>query len=208
MNDVALAASTTETIRRRMSPQDRAQLILDATARVIVEEGVSAVSMERVGREAGVSKPLVYAYFDNRANLLAQLLIREFPAFQPVDTSFDDDESVEALVRRTTLDFIDRYIAKGVLIQRLLHEPQVAENVADLQKENRKATATYFGNKMSAAFGVPFDVGPVAADILMGITGAAARMLQQDPSDHDHIVDITVKMIIGAGRALGKSGQA
>jgi TetR/AcrR family transcriptional regulator, fatty acid biosynthesis regulator len=207
MSDFALATSPIETIRRRMSPQDRAQLILDATARVIVEEGVSAVSMERVGREAGVSKPLVYAYFDNRANLLAQLLIREFPAFQPVDNSVDEDESVEALVRRTTLEFIDRYIAKGVLIQRLLHEPQVAENVADLQKENRKATATYFGNKMSAAFGVPFAVGPVAADILMGITGAAARMLQQDASDHDHIVDITVKMIIGASRALGTSSD-
>jgi TetR/AcrR family transcriptional regulator, fatty acid biosynthesis regulator len=207
MSDLVLATSPIETIRRRMSPQDRAQLILDATARVIVEEGVSAVSMERVGREAGVSKPLVYAYFDNRANLLAQLLIREFPAFQPVDNSVDEDESVEALVRRTTLEFIDRYIAKGVLIQRLLHEPQVAENVADLQKENRKATATYFGNKMSAAFGVPFAVGPVAADILMGITGAAARMLQQDASDHDHIVDITVKMIIGASRALGTSSD-
>jgi TetR/AcrR family transcriptional regulator, fatty acid biosynthesis regulator len=207
MNKITTTIALAEPIRRRMSPDDRRHLILDATARVIVEEGVSAVSMERIGREAAVSKPLVYAYFENRANLLAQLLIREFPAFQPNETINDNGEDVEVLVRRTTLEFIDRYIAKGVLIQRLLHEPQVAENVSDLQKENRKATATYFGNKMSAAFGVPVSVGPVAADILMGITGAAARMLQQDASDHDHVVDMTVKMIIGAVRALGVSAD-
>jgi len=49
--------------RTRLSPEVRKELILDHAANVIAAEGVSALSMERLGREAGVSKSLVYAYY-------------------------------------------------------------------------------------------------------------------------------------------------
>ena len=46
---------------RRLNPEVRRNMILDTTAALIAKDGISAVSMERVGREAGVSKALVYA---------------------------------------------------------------------------------------------------------------------------------------------------
>jgi AcrR family transcriptional regulator len=52
--------------RRRLDPQVRRDLILDEAARIVAEEGVSTVSMERLGREAGISKALVYNYFPSR----------------------------------------------------------------------------------------------------------------------------------------------
>ena len=85
--------------RLRMSPSERRRLILDATAQVVTTIGVSAVSMELIAREANVSKALVYAYFDNRANLLAQLLLREFPAFQGDAVVAGPDEDFETIVR-------------------------------------------------------------------------------------------------------------
>ena len=42
--------------RTRLSPQLRKTQILDDAARLILEEGLTAVSMERLGREAGISK--------------------------------------------------------------------------------------------------------------------------------------------------------
>ena len=41
--------------RRRLSPEARREMILDETAQLILDEGVSGVSMERLGREAGIS---------------------------------------------------------------------------------------------------------------------------------------------------------
>ena len=189
--------------RLRMSPAERRDLILDATADVVTVEGVSAVSMERIAREADVSKALVYAYFDNRANLLAKLLLREFPAFQGEAVVAGVDENIEAIIRRTTVDFIDRYVAKGVLIQRLLSEPAVAESVAEVQLRGRDATASYFGQLMTEQFNVPAEKASLAADLLMGVTGAAARMRLRTGTDRDGIVDLTVTMLLAAVRELG-----
>ena len=188
--------------RLRMSPSERRRLILDATAQVVTTIGVSAVSMELIAREANVSKALVYAYFDNRANLLAQLLLREFPAFQGDAVIAGPDEDFETIVRRTTVDFIDRFVAKGMLIQRLLAEPQVAESVADAQLRGRDATAHYFGELMTQSFGVPAEQATLAADMLMGVTGAAARMHLRTGADHDLIIELTVRMLLGAAKAL------
>ena len=186
-----------------MSPSERRDWILDATADVVTVEGVSAVSMERIAREADVSKALVYAYFDNRANLLAKLLLREFPAFQGEAVVAGVDENMETIIRRTTVDFIDRYVAKGVLIQRLLSEPAVAESVAEVQLRGRDATASYFGRLMTEQFGVPAEKASLAADLLMGVTGAAARMRLRTGTDRDGIVDLTVTMLLAAVRELG-----
>lgn len=197
------ARSETMPRRLRMSPSERRDLILDATADVVTVEGVSAVSMERIAREADVSKALVYAYFDNRANLLAKLLLREFPAFQGEAVVAGVDEKIETIIRRTTVDFIDRYVAKGVLIQRLLSEPAVAESVAEVQLRGRDATASYFGQLMTEQFGVPAEKASLAADLLMGVTGAAARMRLRNGTDRDGIVDLTVTMLLAAVRELG-----
>ncbi|QLC25365.1 TetR/AcrR family transcriptional regulator [Parasphingopyxis algicola] len=206
MTDSAASAKTAPRRRRRMAPEDRRELILDAAARIVVEEGVSAANMDRVAREAEVSKPLVYNYFDNRANLLGTLLVREYPAFQGTPVRRRANESFEDIIRRTTLDFIDRFLAKGILIQRLLNEPSVAADVLKKQAKGREATVKFFGELMEEEFDVPSGTGGLTAELCMGITRSAAQMLLRDESDHDRIVDMTVQMIVGAAEKLGRSG--
>lgn len=190
---------------RRLSPEARRAHILDVAAQLIVEEGVSAVSMERLGREAGISKALCYAYFDNRTELLSQLLIREYPAFSGNPMLVAVDESFESLIRRTTTDFVDRYVANGVLIQRLMNEPSVAEAVAQVHKERRLETAAFFGSQIARAFGVSADRAPLVADLMMGITGASARMLLNQEKQHDEMINIVVTMIMGAAREIASA---
>jgi TetR/AcrR family transcriptional regulator, fatty acid biosynthesis regulator len=199
----ATAALDTAPPRRRLSPDERRNEILDATARVIMDEGVSAVSMEGVAREAQASKALVYAYFENRQNLLTSLLLREFPAFQGDLEPLPADAPFEAMIRRTTIDFIDRYVANGVLIQRLLAEPAVAEDTLRRQKIGRELTARYFADLMHRQFGVPPATGRNAAKLLMGVTSNAARMLMQEEIEHDALIDLTVALLVGAAKALG-----
>ena len=44
---------------------------------LVVEEGLAALTMERLAREVGISKALVYNYYASRETLLEALLQRE-----------------------------------------------------------------------------------------------------------------------------------
>jgi AcrR family transcriptional regulator len=63
--------------RRRLSKPDRHAQLLE-TARVLIrEEGTDEFSLGRLAERAGVTKPLVYDHFGDRAGVLAELY-REF----------------------------------------------------------------------------------------------------------------------------------
>jgi AcrR family transcriptional regulator len=55
----------------------RAEQILDATLHVIAGEGFAALSMERVAKEAGIAKSVIYAIFGSQAGLQRALMKRE-----------------------------------------------------------------------------------------------------------------------------------
>lgn len=57
-----------------MTPSPKAEQILHAAARVFMEQGYGAASMDCVAREAGVSKATVYAHFSSKEQLFAAIV--------------------------------------------------------------------------------------------------------------------------------------
>jgi AcrR family transcriptional regulator len=51
-----------------------AQRILEAARRLLARSGFNALSLEKIAREAGVNKPLIFYYFGNKAGLLRALM--------------------------------------------------------------------------------------------------------------------------------------
>jgi len=74
--------STNSESRKRFRPEVRRAMILDETAKLVASEGIAQLSMERIGRQAGVSKALIYNYFENTTELLKELLDRELKALR------------------------------------------------------------------------------------------------------------------------------
>ncbi|MBL4862009.1 MAG: TetR/AcrR family transcriptional regulator [Crocinitomicaceae bacterium] len=74
-----------------MSPRTEAQLekiridrkvsIMDAALHVFAEEGYHSSSISRISKKAGVSKGLMYNYFDSKDELLKELLDTVFDSF-------------------------------------------------------------------------------------------------------------------------------
>jgi AcrR family transcriptional regulator len=62
---------------KRLPPEERRRQLLDATLKLIAEDGYQGVSMEAIARAAGVTKPVVYDLFGNLEGLLRELLERE-----------------------------------------------------------------------------------------------------------------------------------
>ncbi|HWX86668.1 MAG TPA: helix-turn-helix domain-containing protein [Solirubrobacteraceae bacterium] len=60
-----------------LGPERRRPLILDIALDLFLERGYKGTSMEAVAQAAGVTKPVVYACFDSKAELFGALLDRE-----------------------------------------------------------------------------------------------------------------------------------
>jgi AcrR family transcriptional regulator len=56
---------------------ERREQLLDVTKRIVGELGLHAVSIDRVAREAGISRPIIYEHFSDLNGLLSALLDRE-----------------------------------------------------------------------------------------------------------------------------------
>jgi AcrR family transcriptional regulator len=62
---------------RRLPRAQRREQLLDVTKAIVGELGLHAISIDRVAREAGVSRPIVYEHFSDLGGLLNALLDRE-----------------------------------------------------------------------------------------------------------------------------------
>ncbi len=82
--------------------------ILDATARILAEDGFEAVNTNRVAEVAGVSIGSLYQYFPNKGSLVGAVAVRHTEAMAAViaagvHAAADDDlpNLVKALIRST-----------------------------------------------------------------------------------------------------------
>jgi AcrR family transcriptional regulator len=61
----------------RMTAEQRREQLLDVTKAIVGADGFHAVSIDRVAREAGVTRPIVYSHFSDLPGLLRALVDRE-----------------------------------------------------------------------------------------------------------------------------------
>lgn len=110
---------------RRMPVQERAQAtvdaILEATAQLLVEDGMARLSTNRIAKRAGVSVGTLYQYFpDKNAIVVAvgeQVLDRQFQQFQV--------ELFERLEAGADLEASVRTVVKGILDHKRI-EPELS----------------------------------------------------------------------------------
>ncbi len=77
-----MPASAQRSPRQRaphLGPERRRPQVLDAALAIAVREGIGAVTIGAVAAEMGVTRPVVYACFSDRVELVAALLDREVP---------------------------------------------------------------------------------------------------------------------------------
>lgn len=191
--------------RVRLSPEVRKDLILDHAAEVVALEGVSALSMERLGKEAGISKSLVYAYYPSLKDLLQTLLKREYKRLRKQQTkAAEEAETFEQLVRLVTATYLTYMEERGLILERLAAEPSL-EDHGDPTEYSRETAVLYVAKVISNNFGIDMRVAYPAADISFGMPAAAGHYLIRHDVNRQTIEDITVAMIIGSVDGVKKN---
>ncbi len=189
-------APSAQPTRTRLPPQERSQLILDVAAQIVTNEGVSAVNMDRLGRDAGISKALVYNYFPNRNDLLRALLLREVRLYQEQQRqAAENTRDIDTLIRVTTRAYLDHIAEKGVLIERLMSEPSIAAGMGEMEQAGRRTTVEYLATRLREGKSMSIDVSRMMVELGLGLTGAGGTYLDRTACDIDLLEDMIVSMI-------------
>jgi AcrR family transcriptional regulator len=173
-------------------------MILDQTADLISVEGTSQLSMDFIGQKVGVSKAMMYRYFDSLNDLLRTLLKRELNTLmkQQFDAS-EKAETFEELVRNITRVYLKYIERRGLVIERL----QTYPNISDMQDPTdyqREASVKYLADIIAKSFNMPQAEARAITDISFGLPASAGDYLLRSNMDRQRVEDITVAMIIGS----------
>ncbi|MEO9469902.1 TetR/AcrR family transcriptional regulator [Parasphingorhabdus sp.] len=188
--------------RRRFSPEKRKSLILDHTAEMVARDGVAVLSMERIAKTAGISKSLVYTYYDNLTELLQELLQRELKRLRRLQAQeAEAAETFEALVRGVTHQYLKYIEDRGLLIERLQAEPSVSDG-HDPTDYSRSDAVEYVGKVVAKNFDLPLDFAYAVSDIAFGLPANAGAYFLHGNMSRQEIENITVTMILGSMDAL------
>lgn len=177
-------------------------MILDHAADIVASDGVSALTMDKLSREAGVSKSLVYAYYPSIQDLLQELLIREYRHLRKLQiAAAESAETFEQLVRRITNTYLTYIEERGLILDRLAAEPSVADH-GDPTEYGRDSAVKYFAKILTDNFDIDMDIALPAVDVSLGMPAAAGNYLTRHDISRQTLEDITVTMIVGSVEAM------
>ena len=118
---------TTASGRRSARAERRRQRLLEAAAQSFAIHGFSKTTVEEIAASAGVSKGLVYAYFDSKDDLLTAVLdstLDEWTeaTWEEIGRTASDAIQALAVMHRASLDYARR---NPVLRAMLQQDPRV-----------------------------------------------------------------------------------
>lgn len=190
------------TKRVRLSPHDRRMQLLDCAGRILLDHGLSKFTIDALAKEATVSTPLVYKYFDTRIEILQALLVRESEQFAAklrglLDRSTGYEEIVRLFV---TLNFDTA--RSGSLLKVLLSQPDVRKGLDSTEFD---WVSQVLFEKTAQECGLSLAQAKQVVPMGSAASLTAAERFSRKGGDREQTIDDTVKFILGAFRAVSSA---
>jgi AcrR family transcriptional regulator len=182
---------TKTTPRPRLPRAERREQLLDVTKRIVGEHGLHAVSIDRVAREAGVSRPIVYEHFNDLTGVLTALLDREgmraleqLTQFMPTEAG-EGAELLDVLMGALT-GYLEAVRADPVTWRLVLMPPEGApESLRERVEGAREAVVAQLAALIEQAFepwgGQRTPDPELTAHSMSGLADLWARLMLTDP---------------------------
>lgn len=166
--------------RSRLPAAERRLKLLQAAARVIEIQGFLPPAMEQVGREAGVSKALVYQHFPDARDLCDAVL----------ETELDDLEAagLEALTSLEPLDaaacalaevYFDHVARRGAVLHMIYRDPFMRGRLSRRARSLRDRILGRLARRLRRAAGLDARRAVGAVSLMLTIPEEAGRLVRQ-----------------------------
>ncbi len=183
-----------QTPRRRLSPEDRRNQLLDCARDIIVEQGLSRLTIEKLASKAGVSNPLIYKYFDTRLQVLQDLLVREYGVFREsvVQEVTNVANYREAVRKYVEINF--QQFAGGDVLSILFSQADVRQT---LEEKERPRHAPFLINQLASEYNIKKTLAERILVLSSGASIAAAEHYGRYGGSREAQIEQTVTFIFG-----------
>ena len=182
--------------RTRLSPSARRAQLLDTAKTMVIASGLQAFTIEGLAREAGVSAPLVYNYFDGRPQLLQELLVQEYHLFVNETTeALRDAESFKDIVRIYVTSNFDHH-APGNILPPLQSQPEIAAAISAEQQRIGRRNAKFLVQAAAERYQLTRTQAQLAVSMSSGASIAAAELAANAKLDRTQTIELAVNYIL------------
>lgn len=170
--------SSTKTTRRRMGTPDSATfgLLLDATERVMRDEGYAAATSRRIAQEAGLKQQIVYYYFKTMDDLLlAAFKRRTTQALERIDEEIASEKPIQTIWESWNSTVDAKLVFEFIALAN--HHEGVREEVNRFTAIAREKHAAAIARQLKEK---DIDLGPLTADALAFMLYSTALVLGRE----------------------------
>jgi AcrR family transcriptional regulator len=192
-------------VRSRLPAARRRTQLLDAAAELLARDGAAAevVTMDAVAAQAGVSKALVYRYFDNADALLLALAAREMSQVaEQVRGAMERSVTFEESIRASLAAWFDVLTERGGVVVALLNAPALAGSLGERRRGLRAMIGDTYAERACSTYRLEPELAAVATTILLaGLDGVIDCWVERR-TPRRQLVDIYTTMCLAAYQAL------
>lgn len=176
--------------RVRLPGPERREQVLDAAKTIVGDRGFHGVSIDAVAREAGITRPVVYAHFEDLPGLLRALIDREaaraLEQLMALLPKRGDEARPDELLAGALRAFLEAVRADPVTWRLVLMPPEgtpkmLQEQVARTRQAVTQQLARIAPEALQAAGREAPPDPELTALTLQAIAEDAARLLLEDP---------------------------
>jgi AcrR family transcriptional regulator len=181
----------------RLSAADRREQLLDVAAKILLDSGFRALSMESVAERAGVSKGLGYAYFKNADDLAIALYDREVgEVYRRVEQAVERADSFEARIRASIRAYLNVGRERGAVIAIL----QARLQGRWFARSGRRTVGEFLGfwaKQLVTDLGVGREVAEPLAAAMLSATEAGVRAAIARRIPRSQVEETCVRFVLG-----------
>ena len=154
--------------RRRLSPSERKKEILDAAYKLILESGISTLTMEKIAAQANSSKALLYNYYSNISVLLHALYVRELNNLQSQQLgALTEPHEFEEMVKLTNRFNREHRSDRQLLIKHLESDTRLRQVMTRTDQKNRRQIVEFLSEEILSLYDIPKEVASSAVRLIL-----------------------------------------
>jgi AcrR family transcriptional regulator len=183
---------------RRLTNDDRRRQLLDRAVELFAEHGYDELSMARIAREAGISKPLLYHYFPGKRQLFEAALAQAAEEHL-ARVATDPDAGARAQLL-TSLDaflgWIEANTQAYVKLMRSAGIPEVRDLIDRVREETAQRILTGLGDERPR-------VRAAVRGWLWSMDGVCLDWVSEGDLSRDEVRELLLGMLAGDLAAAG-----
>jgi AcrR family transcriptional regulator len=180
---------------RRLQVDERRRQLLDRATELFARHGYDELSMARIGREAGISKALLYHYFPSKRDLFEAALAQAADEHLSRVGASGSASLVSSL--DVWLEWIDTHRDAYLALQRSAGIPEVKELIERVREQTAQRLLTALGEQVTP---------PVRTAVrawLWYMDGVCLDWVHERDLDRDAVRRLLLGTLLGALTAAG-----